>query len=198
MLYVCHNGKELTVDAEGFHHLGALVAAQLQNMNGHVLTRLWVDEREINEEELERLETLSLTGVESVRLESESAREVALKVLKSSAEYAGAVRVHLEEIATLLRRGKLDTANQLLADSCDALSVLVHSITGAAAQLNKDTEEIQKITSELTPWLKALVAAQEESDWVRVADYLEFEVAPQLEHWQRVCRSASDDRMVKE
>ncbi len=181
MIRVLHNRAESRADPSEHGDLRALVRAALEAVGpGRVVTRLAVNACEIPEPDPERLAGFPLDQVDEVAIESRTAAEVALSSLESAAEYSERVEAALVRAADLFRAGHLDRANELCADAADALGVILYVGSGAAIALGPPGERLRSLGDGLAPWLDSVVRAQEQYDWLRVADCLEYEVAPRV------------------
>jgi hypothetical protein len=193
MIRVRHNGQETLHDPTLFGDLGELVQSCLQQAGeGHLLTRLVLDGREIAETDSEPLERIGLEGLALVELESKPMAEVALGALAHAGAYVDAIRTALAQTAGLFRSGRVEQANQLYAELVDAFSICVYALQAACDVLGETARALRGVESELQPWLEALVEAQEQRDWIRVADCLEYELAPLFEGWVRRIRETRE------
>lgn len=185
MIRLRHNGEESAVDAAGCAHLGELVERCARAGPPGVVTGVRVNGCDIPEDGLGRLASFPLEGVALVELVTRPPREVAIASLASSASYAAALVHSLSQTAGHLRAGRIEAASRLHAEVTDALGVLLFAIAAASAFLGEAGRELSGLEDELKPWLESLIAAQRERDWLRVADYLEYEVAERVEQWRR-------------
>lgn len=191
MIRVRHNDAETRTDPGEHGDLRALVRAALDAAGpGRVLTRLAVNACEIPEPDPERLAGFSLERVEEVDIESRTAAEVARASLESAAEYSERVEAALVRAADLFRAGHLDRAGELCADGADALGVLLYVCSGASIALGAAGDRLRGLGEGLTPWLESVVKAQEQYDWLRVADCLEYELAPRVAEVREAMREA--------
>jgi ABC-type transporter Mla subunit MlaD len=110
---------------------------------------------------------------------------VAAASLESSSDYAVRLVSALQETAAQLRAGRIEQGNRLYSEVTDALRVLLYALAAAAQVLGEDAASLEGLEGELQPWLEALVEAQKTWDWLRVADYLEFEVAELVTGWRQ-------------
>ncbi len=181
MIRLRHNDAESRADPREHGDLRSLVEAALATAGpGRVLTRLSVNACEIPEADPDRLAGVSLDQVEEVVIESRTADEVARASLESASEYSEQVEAALLRAADLFRAGQLDRAGALCADSADALGVLLYVCSGASIALGAPGGPLQRLCEELGPRLESVVKAQEQYDWLRVADCLEYELAPRV------------------
>ncbi|HVP29118.1 MAG TPA: hypothetical protein VMW35_08145 [Myxococcota bacterium] len=184
VVLVIHDGEATELQRMSQRTLGAAIRGCQRDAERRVVVRLRIDDRELAPEEIEpRLEG-TLDEVRCVEVVTRLAREIAVEGLESASSYAGAVRAGVEEAAAKLREGRVPEANRLLADALDALGVLVFAIEAAGREIGESARELDGLEEALTPWLDAIVPAHEAADWIRVADVLEYEVAPIVDRWR--------------
>lgn len=187
MIRIRHNGVQREVAPEGLETLADLVAWSCREagLSEEVVVDCRVNGMGLDEERIGALQEVPIQQVAEVEVETRAASAIALSSLGSSRDYTDRVREALQRTAGLLREGKVEDANELYADAIDALSVLVYAISTAGQQLGSSGEPLQDVQAEVHPWLDQLLDAQETRDWVRVADYLEYEMEPILADWAR-------------
>jgi len=180
-----HNGEESALEAAGCAHLGELVERCARSGGSRVVTRVRVNGCDIPEDGLGRLASFPLEGVALIEVETRPPRAVAIASLDSSASYAAALVRSLLQTAGHLRAGRVEAASRLHAEVTDGLGVFLFAVAAASSFLGEEGEALAGLEDELKPWLETLIAAQRERDWLRVADYLEYEVAERVEQWRR-------------
>ncbi len=187
MICIRHNGVERKTAGDGMASLADLVrwSCGEAGLCEEIVVDCRVNGMPLDEERMAALDAVPIDQLAEVELETRAPRTIALSSLSSSREYTDRVREALGRTAGLLREGQVEAANQLYADAIDALSVLVYAISTAGQQLGEEASPLHHIEAEVQPWLGELVDAQSTRDWVRVADYLEYEMEPILADWAR-------------
>ena len=147
----------------------------------HILVSLRLDGVEVPGESLADLSEISLAGVREAEIETRPARELALESLESAAAYAGEVGKALAETAELMRASRPEVANEQFTEVIDAMSVLFFALDAAARQLGGEAAGIESLGQRIQPWRDQILEAQQTQDWIRVADYLEYEVGPVID-----------------
>ena len=190
MIRVRHNGVESGVDASRFAHLGDLILAFLRADARQTLVaeRVSVNGCEIPEESLEKLELFPLDDIHEIEIGSAAAAEIAFSSLENSRAYAEQLEIAFGRIAEGLRAGRVEEANRIYADAIDGLTLLVFAVTAAGRELGRGGADLVGMDSAVMPSLEQLVEAQQDQDWVRVADTLEYELGPAIGVWrERIC-----------
>jgi hypothetical protein len=188
LIPIRHNGTEKNFENLDFANLGDVMSACVGADASQVVTSLRVNGCAIPDENLEMLEEFSVEGIEEIDIETRPVREVALGSLDSSISYGKKIEQALLDTATGLRAGKVQDANEIFADTIDALGVYLFALGAIGKALGEDGAELFGLEEELQPWLDELIEAQMDQDWLRVADFAEFEVAELISEWSRRLR----------
>ncbi len=184
MIRICSEGRESELDPARYRHLGALFADWQATQTARMVVReLEIDGQRFEAPDPALFAEIALGPGSEIRIEAVSARSVALSSLESAAEYAPRVRGASLETARHFRSGRVDLAAPLLAELVDALVVLSGALAAARAELGEAAPGLAATRSELDQCLSALVAAHERSDWIDLADGLEYELTALLDAW---------------
>ncbi len=173
-----HDG-ELTAVEGSYENMEQALLPLLQDQR--VVVKMEIDGEAIPNEQLADLGQIQVADVEEICIETASIQDVALDGLASACEYATRVRVALCETAELMRSDRPEVANEHFAEAIDGMTILFFTLEAASRTLGESASSIQQIGGQIEPWLDAVVQAQEAQDWIRVADYLEYEIAPILD-----------------
>ena len=175
------DGREAEVEGK-YSNAEALLLPFLASSEAEarVVLRLSLDGKEVPAGELGDLSEVALGECERVEVETASVREVAWKSLASAGEYADRVRDALLETAQLMRADRPEVASEFFVEAIDAMSVLLFTLQAAAEHLGPEAQPVEEIGIRVQPWLDSVADAQQAQDWIRVADYLEYEIAPVL------------------
>jgi len=183
-LRVVVDGETLASSSSGWEHAASVEEIARRALAGsaepRVVTGVWLDGRPVDPDALDDLAAIPLRGAREVCLETSLLREVARRSLEQAGEFAGEVQRSLLDSAEALRQGELQEGSRRLAEALDGLSVLCFTVEAAGRGLRAGSPSFQDFADGLLPWLTALADAQEKGDWVRAADYLEYELAPRL------------------
>ncbi len=180
------NGEPRKLDVSECANFAELIAAaeQIESAQSEcVVVAIEVDGEALSPEELAELETRSLEGVRCVSIERRPTREVARSVLAQGADYTGQITVAIAQTVDHYRSSRSDLANALLADVIDSMTVLTGITYSVSSVLAEEAQVLADLQGEIYPWLEELMQAQTEKDPIRIADALEYEVAPRIEDW---------------
>ncbi|MFK7898667.1 MAG: hypothetical protein AB8G23_22730 [Myxococcota bacterium] len=188
------NGDAQQFDPSSCTNLAELVSAAGQagqageDANENVIIGIEVDGRALDPEELSALESLSLQGVLKVSIQERPATDVARSVLDQAADYTGEICQAIAATVEHYRSGRSDLGAELLANVTDSMSVLTGITYSVSNVLLRESEILAAVQSKIYPWLEELVEAQSAEDPIRIADALEYEVAPRIEEWGTTMR----------
>jgi len=177
-----HNGRAETIQPTRCATVGDVVAACVAT-DDRVLLGLRLDGCAIEPAELAEVARLSTQGDGRLEVESRPRRDVACDALESAAEYARRVVEALARTATLLRDGHLERAGALCRDCLDALAVLTAAVRDSGAALGGVAAPLASLEPELATPLAAMEGCFATSDWVGLADCIEYEVAARVALW---------------
>ncbi len=184
MIRIQHLGEEKEHDRARFRNLEELVTAVVRGeAEPRVIERLVVNSVPLPDEMLDRLEEIELDAIEQVEIESRTHREIARSSLESCVDYGQKLASALLGAGELFRAGRTEEGNGVYAEALDALWVLIYALCAAGRELGPAGAALEGVEGEIQPWLAELLDAQTHTDWIRVADYLEYEIAPLLEKW---------------
>ncbi len=119
--------------------------------------------------------------------------EPVVAVLKDGRNYLAELSLFLLSNAGLFRRGQEYQAKEAFVESVEGLEFFVSFIDQMAVVSGLDLavtifegKSIQASLEELNQIFLEMVASQEKSDWVLLADLIEYELAPQLKRWDGI------------
>lgn len=180
------NGEPRSIDVGDCANLAELIArAELAGDSGAptVVVSVEVDGQALEPEALSNLEVHGLDEVKQVRIVRRPSVDVARSVLTQGAEYCVRITEAIAAASDDFRAARDEQAHQQLAAIFDSLSVLTgitYSISGVMADAAGTLAAIQ---GEIHPWLEEMLEAQTGNDPIRIADALEYEIAPRITRW---------------
>ena len=159
----------------------------------YVVVGVEVDGESLSPEELSALEARSLEGVGTVSIRRRSTMAVARSVLEQGADYTGQIAIAIAQTVDYYRTGRSDLANSLLANVTDSMTVLTGITYSVSKILVEESKTLAELQGELFPWLEEMIQAQTDEDPIRIADILEYEIAPRVDGWGASMRALKDD-----
>lgn len=188
------NGERATIDTHDCANLAELVA-RVEGIDGpeeaSVVVAIEVDGAALSPEELGLLESRRLEDVALVRVERRPSRAVAWSVLAQGADYTLRIAEAIATVVDDYRGGRVERASGVLADVLDSLSVLTGITCSISTVLPDEARALGTLQGEIHPWLEEMLEAQTGEDPIRIADLLEYEIAPRALLWGEAMRNFS-------
>lgn len=186
------NGSSQLMDTSNCANLAELVVAAEQFQAGDeecVVVAVEIDGEALAPEELSTLESRSLDGIGTIAIHRRTTLSVARSVLEQGADYTGRIAEAISHTVDYYRAGRCDLANSLLANVTDSLTVLTGITYSVSNVLAEEAKVLASVQGEIFPWLEEMIQAQTEEDPIRIADTLEYEIAPRVANWGTAMRS---------
>lgn len=186
------NGEARRFDASDCANLAELVArAESLDAAGApcVVTAVEIDGEPLPPEALGSLELRPIGEASRISIVRRPRREVAESILEQGAAYTGRIVEAIATTAADYRANRTQQANRVLADVLDSLSVLTGITCSIATELPDVATPLAALQAEIQPWLEEMLDAQSGEDPIRIADLLEYEIAPRIEAWGRAMQS---------
>ena len=185
------NGNSRSIDASKCANLAELVAAAERFDSQEeecVVVGVEIDGEALSPEALSTLEAHSLDGVGTVSIRRRSTLAVARSVLEQGADYTGQIAIAIGQTVDYYRAGRSDLASSLLANVTDSMTVLTGITYSVSHILVEESKSLAGLQGELFPWLEEMIQAQTDEDPIRIADILEYEIAPRVAGWGEAMR----------
>lgn len=189
------NGEVRPLDTTDCANLAELIArAEIldQGAESSVVVAVEIDGEALSADELGLLEARGLENVRRVSVVRRPSREVAWGVLAQAVDYTNQIAPAIHEVVSDYRAGRSQRANRVLADILDSMSVLTGITHAIAGVLADEAKILAALQSEIQPWLEEMLDAQAGEDPIRIADVLEYEIAPRIESWGTAMKALCD------
>lgn len=188
-----------TIEASG-RTIGELLQQAIEHVEaGHVLSRVVIDGREEKEFQSEAFLKSSAEGVKRVEIESEAIKDLIMRGLAQVREFLHEVHKAIPAVGIGFRQADPGAAKETLVSIGEGLRSLIPLLQGIStlrpqlyASFTFQGAGIQTHLLQFSEVLRAVTEAQIKSDWVRLADVLEYELAPEMERWQDILASIGD------
>ena len=181
------NGAETQEACFQGETLGEVLHSILNSRKDSYIRRVWLDGKEASSNTQDTLKT-STASVQSLELELALLQDLVANNLTNAKEYLEKLISGFQKAADLFSMGNEQEANQYylqILDGIDWFSQVILTIVNAQVDIFKEQtlEERQKI---LTDFMAQMLEANQNQDWVLIADLLEYEMAPFYKDWQEV------------
>ncbi len=137
-------------------------------------------------------------------MDNEELHHTILKALREAAEACKALAGFILQSAEHLRSGEIREGNELLSKVLDDFSVLVSFLEDVRrctrspeADKNDSIVTLDQESREMADLLTMAVGAQENKDWVYLADILEYEFSQKLGSWDGLLKGMAESRAAQ-
>ncbi len=157
------------------------------------LREVLVNGRPYVEAEMGAPQAISRNSIKSLDIQTIAAKEMALHFLTSADPTLEALVQAAPAVAEMLRAGETQQANEKYLHLLNTLQLFLQMVEKSSDILGLDIEgtRIEETTSKasldrLSDLVSQLLEAQDKADWLALADFLEFDLAPELQTWQKL------------
>jgi len=181
------NGAETQDPSFQGETLGDVLNAILESRKDSYIRRIWLDGEEVSSSTQDTLKT-SAASVGLLALEMAHLKDLLANNLVNAKEYLEKLIPGFQQAADLFRMGSEQEANKYylqILDGIDWFSQVVLTIVNA----QEDEAEGQNLAGrqkKLTDLMAQMLEANQNQDWVLMADLLEYEMIPFYTDWQEV------------
>jgi len=167
--------------------LGEVLHSILNSHKDSYIRRIWLDGKEASSNTQDTLKT-STASVESLELELALLQDLVANNLANAKEYLEKLVPGFQKAADLFRMGNEQEANQYylqILEGIDWFSQVLLTIVNAQVDIFKE-QTLEERQKKLTEFMAQMLEANQNQDWVLMADLLEYEMAPFYKDWQKV------------
>ena len=159
----------------------------------HTLTEVRVNGRPYQEAELGPAEKVPREAIQRLEVETIPARELALHFLSHADDYLGPIMAAVSQVAELFRVSDEVEASEAYLGTLESLQLFLQVLGSSRQVLGLDFAAVShegvsaaERLERLSALVGELLAAQEQEDWVLLADILQYDLNPELAAWQRL------------
>lgn len=158
-----------------------------------VITHVRVNGQEVDEDENGNYPGVSIGEIDSVELQTGSAREIACRSLSDAVSYLGNLNPGIKKTAELFRVGEEAEAHVQYGLCVEGIKWFLHILEGVKQVQGLDYQEIlfsgpsiQSHIEKLEQTIRDMWKAQSDRDWIMLSDLLEYELFPVMEAWKEI------------
>ena len=181
------NGAETQDPSFQGETLEEVMNAIVKSRQNSYIRRIWLDGQEVSSDSQDTLKTLT-TSVELLELELAELQDLLANNLTNAKDYLVKLISGFQKAADLFRMGNEQEANQYYLQVLDGIEwfsqvVIIIVSTQKNKSEEKSLEERQK---KLTDLMSQMLEANQNQDWVLMADLMEYEMIPFYKDWKEV------------
>jgi len=178
-------------DFEG-ETVSAILDAMVQQTPGSYIRRIWLDDQEFPSNDREALQKKP-SDIDSLDVELANLKDLVATNLANALNYLKKLIPGFEQAADLFRAGSEQEANKYYLQILDGIdwfsqvvSVIMSPDEGETELPDTDDESLEVRQKKLTDLMSQMLEANENQDWVLLADILEYEMVPFYKDWEKI------------
>ena len=181
------NGAETQDPSFQGETMEEVMNAIVKSRQNSYIRRVWLDGQEVSSDSQDILKT-SPTSVGLLELELAELQDLLANNLTNAKDYLVRLIPGFQKAADLFRMGNEQEANQYYLQVLDGIEwfsqvVIIIVSTQENKSEEKSLEERQK---KLTDLMSQMLEANQNQDWVLMADLMEYEMIPFYKDWEAV------------
>ena len=178
-------------DFEG-ETVSAILDAMVQQTPGSYIRRIWLDDQEFPSNDREALQKKP-SDIDSLHVELANLKDLVATNLANALDYLKKLIPGCEQAADLFRAGSEQEANKYYLQILDGIdwfsqvvSVIMSPDEGETELPDTDDESLEVRQKKLTDLMSQMLVANQNQDWVLLADILEYEMLPFYKDWEKI------------
>ena len=178
-------------DFEG-ETVSAILDSMVQQTPGSYIRRIWLDDQEFPSDDREALQKKP-SDIDSLEVELANLKDLVATNLANALDYLKKLIPGFEQAADLFRAGSEQEANKYYLQILDGIdwfsqvvSVIMSPDEGETELPDTDDESLEVRQKKLTDLMSQMLEANENQDWVLLADILEYEMVPFYKDWEKI------------
>ena len=178
-------------DFEG-ETVSAILDAMVQQTPGSYIRRIWLDDQEFPSDDREALQKKP-SDIDSLEVELANLKDLVATNLTNALDYLKKLIPGFEQAADLFRAGNEQEANKYYLQILDGIewfsqvvSVIMSPDKGETELPDIDDESLEVRQKKLTDLMSQMLEANQNQDWVLLADILEYEMVPFYKDWEKI------------
>ncbi len=180
------NGKQSTLNLNQFDNLEEVINLSFANfsLSNQIITNVIVDDEPFSEIYPHQAEDISCDQIGKIEIFSLDLNQMALNVIDELFKVTKSMELACETISIYLRQGDNDAGLDMLQDLIDVQRSFLNMVGTLRTDFNiPETEELNELTSKFSDLLSEVLNVMGYEDWILLADFLSFEVAPNCKEW---------------
>ena len=179
------NGAEAEESSFQGETLKEVLDVILKSRRDSYVRRIWLEGQEVSSSAMDTLMT-SITSIELLELELAHLGDLLANNLANAKEYLEKLIPGFQKAADLFRMGNEQEAHKFylqILDGIDWFSQVVQNIVKSWGN-EVEGQSLEDRQERLTGLMAQMLEANQNQDWVLMADLLEYEMIPYYEDWQ--------------
>jgi hypothetical protein len=133
---------------------------------------------------------VSLNSLQEIRVEAVGRNEMLRSAVQDAHSYLSSLKSSMLEIAEMFRSERQDQGNARLQQLLEGLKTFLALSRGIELSIcgmpTAESSAVEKAIEQMGPTLEDQIGAQSQSDWMLLADILEYDLAPNLKAFEDI------------
>mgnify|MGYP005633722859 FL=1 len=179
------NGAEAEESSFQGETLKEVLDAILKGRQDSYIRRIWLEGQEVSSNAQDTLMT-SISSIELLELELAYLEDLLANNLGNAKEYLEKLIPGFQQAADLFRMGNEQEAHKFYLQILDGVDWFSQVALNIVKSLEKEIEgqSLEDRQEALTGLMAQMLEANQNQDWVLLADLLEYEMIPYYEDWR--------------
>ncbi len=172
--------------------LGAVLSSLVKKTPGSYIRRIWLDDKESPADDQMALQK-NPSEIGSLKVELANLKDLVATNLTNALDYLKKLIPGFEQAAGLFRAGNEQEANKYYMQILDGIgwfsqvvNIIMQSDQGELALPGAENENLEVRQTKLTDLMSQMLEANQNQDWVLLADILEYEMVPFYKDWETI------------
>ena len=181
------NGAETQDPSFQGETMEEVMNAIVKSRQNSYIRRVWLDGQEVSSDSQDILKT-SPTSVGLLELELAELQDLLANNLTNAKDYLVRLIPGFQKAADLFRMGNEQEANQYYLQVLDGIEWFSQVVIIIVSTLENKSEEksLEERQKKLTDLMSQMLEANQNQDWVLMADLMEYEMIPFYKDWEAV------------
>ena len=181
------NGPETQDPSFQGETMEEVMNAIVKSRQNSYIRRVWLDGQEVSSDSQDILKT-SPTSVGLLELELAKLQDLLANNLTNAKDYLVRLIPGFQKAADLFRMGNEQEANQYYLQVLDGIEWFSQVVIIIVSTLENKSEEksLEERQKKLTDLMSQMLEANQNQDWVLMADLMEYEMIPFYKDWEAV------------
>ncbi len=172
--------------------LGDILDSIVKQTPGSYIRRIWLDEKESSADDPNALQKIP-SDIQSLEVELANLKDLVATNLANALDYLQKLIPGFENAADLFRTGNEQEANKYYLQILDGIewfsqvvNIIMKPDEGEVVLPGAENENLQARQEKLTDLMSQMLEANQNQDWVLLADVLEYEMVPFYKDWEKI------------
>ncbi len=159
--------------------------------NGHIISNIVLNRAEVSLEQENEQAGLPVEQIDELMIFTNSPNNIAIEAIRNTSNQIYSLKEYFGKSADFFRMGDISQAYTAYIEAINELSKFIDFLNlispyFASMEQLQSMEIFAEFSKDFLVTAKELLEAQENDDWILLADLIEYELHPLLERWEEI------------